>query len=413
MKSKTDPSRNIEFVFFNPWERVIGPNIYLREILANLPEISTRSLVVFPEKTDAGDDYVQTGCRTEVWPEMQLVHPRPSLKNLTRLALSHSLGLVCVMRRLKKIRPVAMISNGESLLLGGLAARMLGIVHIQIFHGIAFEYRLKNRPGILRAYVKFMSLFSDYLVTVSKTQAAALQRNGVDGKKLRTVFNPIPVSELQAAAKCRPGSSIEKILASHDPVVLISGQISPIKGHDLFIETMAYVKDRYPGIGCLLAGKVLSADGTDDTHQFYNNLIARINELKMDKNVYFLGQIQDLPSVMRRVDLYVQTSRSESFCRTVAESLVCGTPVAAFDAGAIPEVAGPGVIIAPAEDIRELADVICGLLAAPEKKCLLAEKGKQHVVFYFDSRSVALKFKSTLVSAVYESNRLKPEPLLI
>src|SRR5262249_41631752 len=57
-------------------------------------------------------------------------------------------------------------------------------------------------------------------------------------------------------------------------------------------------------------------------------------------------------------DVYVQPSRTESFCRAVIEAMICGAPVAAFAAGALPQVVGAGGILAPAEDVNALADAI-------------------------------------------------------
>ena len=50
----------------------------------------------------------------------------------------------------------------------------------------------------------------------------------------------------------------------------------------------------------------------------------------------------DLPALYSGATCFVTASRYEGFGLPALEAISCGTPVVAFDAGAVPEVAGPG-----------------------------------------------------------------------
>ena len=50
----------------------------------------------------------------------------------------------------------------------------------------------------------------------------------------------------------------------------------------------------------------------------------------------------DLPALYSGAACFVTASRYEGFGLPALEAISCGTPVVAFDAGAVPEVAGPG-----------------------------------------------------------------------
>lgn len=88
-------------VFLNPWDRIIGPNRYLAEMLRHRPTLAGRSLVAFAEVNDAAEELEGFGCRTAVWPEIGLVRAGLSASNLLALGRDHSLGLLRLRHRLR------------------------------------------------------------------------------------------------------------------------------------------------------------------------------------------------------------------------------------------------------------------------------------------------------------------------
>ena len=94
----------------------------------------------------------------------------------------------------------------------------------------------------------------------------------------------------------------------------------------------------------------------------------------------FAGFVPDaeLPALYSGATCFVTASRYEGFGLPALEALSCGTPVAAYDAGAIPETAGPGAVLAPPGDARELmraAGRVCDEAALAER---LSAEGRRH-----------------------------------
>lgn len=391
----------MKVAFLNPWDRLIGPNRYLVELLRATPEVAAGALVVLPPGSDAGDEYRQLGCRVESWPEAAMVHPRAAPRDLLRLAGRHTGGLARVAARLQRFAPRVVMTNSESVWVGGLAARLLGLPHLQAVHALTFEQRLGGRPALLAAYLGTLASWSRRLVAVSRTVAAALVRGGVAAERVAVVPNPIPVARLTALqAGGALGSELEAALAgpprSRHPILLTAGRLSAMKGQDLLVEALPAIRAVHPDLVCLFAGRPGSAAGAEDTGAFVRRLEARIDALGLRAAVTFAGEAVDLQALLRRVDLYVQPSRTESFGRVVAEALVAGTPVVAFAVGGVPEAAGPGALLVPAGDPGALAAAVLAALADPAAARRRTAAGRDHVAREFDVAAIAPLFAALL-----------------
>jgi glycosyltransferase involved in cell wall biosynthesis len=175
-----------------------------------------------------------------------------------------------------------------------------------------------------------------------------------------------------------------------------AGRISPLKGQDQLLEALPAIIRYYPNLLCIFAGQLGSDTGLENTNDFFQTIQKRIQELGLGTHVLFVGEIDYLPSLLRRGDLYVHTSRMESFCRTVAEALVCGTPVVAFDSGAVPEVAGPGALLVTSGDTAAFSAAVIDLLAQEERRSLLVEKGRRHIETCYGAERAARIFTDVL-----------------
>lgn len=131
-----------------------------------------------------------------------------------------------------------------------------------------------------------------------------------------------------------------------------------------------------------------AVDGTKDARKGFDLLDAALRALRSDGRelelvvfgngtaphspnasfrTHYLGQIYDqarLSTVYRACDAMVVPSREESFGQTAMEALACGTPVASFRVGGLPEIVDhevSGYLAAP-YDVDDLAAGILSLL---------------------------------------------------
>jgi glycosyltransferase involved in cell wall biosynthesis len=90
----------------------------------------------------------------------------------------------------------------------------------------------------------------------------------------------------------------------------------------------------------------------------------------------------DLPALYSGAECLVTASRYEGFGLPALEALACGTPVVAYDSGAIPEVAGPGALLAPAGDAAALMAAAGRICDEPELRAKLSEAGLRHAATF-------------------------------
>ncbi|HEV8065346.1 MAG TPA: glycosyltransferase family 4 protein, partial [Acidimicrobiales bacterium] len=359
--------------------------------------LAASSVVVLPVTSDAGAEYRQIGCRVEYWSQVELVHPTLEPANLVTLARDHSVGLRQVVKRLRALRPRAVVSNTESLWLGGLAARVLRLPHAQIFHTVIFDYRWSHRPAMCRTYLTGLGHLSTSFIAVSTAVADMLERYGAPSAMITVVPNAFDIGRLHESSE-RPLPAETARLLGGRPLLVSVGQLAEMKGQDILFDAVAELRHDYPQVTCLVVGRRLSDKGVEDTVSYEQRLRAQVASLGLAGGVHFLDEVDYVPSLLAAADVYVHPSRTESFSRVIAEAMACGCPVVATDVGGIPEVAGPAALLAPAGDAPKLAEQIRTVLTDTERRDALVEAGRRRISENYDAVAVSRRFADLLAS---------------
>ena len=109
----------------------------------------------------------------------------------------------------------------------------------------------------------------------------------------------------------------------------VIAQITPWKGQEEAIRIIAKLRDRGHPVRLLLSGRAVFVTRSTryDNETYGSRLRALVRELGLTGTVEFLGQRDDVPRLMRSLDVLLVPSWEEPFGRVVAEAMAMGVPV--------------------------------------------------------------------------------------
>jgi glycosyltransferase involved in cell wall biosynthesis len=184
---------------------------------------------------------------------------------------------------------------------------------------------------------------ADRIIAASAAEAGALRREPTF-PPVRYVPNGVRRPRSHAAA-------------AGPPLVGFVGRLSPEKRPDLFLEVVASLAHRLPGVRFVLAG-----DGPER-----DRIARRREELGLTQLVELPGFVEDVDELFARLIVLVCPSDSEGSPRVVLEAMGSGVPVVATRVGGVPHlvVHGRDALLVDPGDAAALADATAHLVDAP------------------------------------------------
>lgn len=192
----------------------------------------------------------------------------------------------------------------------------------------------------------------------------------INRDKFFLIYNSVDESRFDAGI---PRSAARKHygLSENDFAVGSVGSLIPKKGHRFLIEALSGLSRDIPGLKLLLVG---SGESQDD-------LKGMVSGLNMDAQTVFMGERNDVPDIMRAIDVFVLPSLQEGFPRTLLEAMYTGLPVVASNISGIPELirdGANGFLVSPG-DVRGLRDRIRALYRDPDLRSRVSSAAKKTV----------------------------------
>jgi glycosyltransferase involved in cell wall biosynthesis len=252
----------------------------------------------------------------------------------------------------------------------GNYARLAGALMqtpIIIDHWHGFTRFTKKRRLICR----LLGRVTDLSIAVSQgVKDYLVEQVGLDPAGVRVVPNGVDMAAIDAA---RPGPAVRQELGLPEdvPVIGLVGRLDHWgKGHKELFTAMANLKDRYPCHALIVGGGRREAE--------MRELAA---DLGLAGQAHFLGQRQDVPDLLKAMDIFVLPSYSEGLSLALLEAMAAGLPVIATAVGGTPEVVTDGVtgLLVPPRDPEALAGALERLLADPAGARALGNKAREHV----------------------------------
>lgn len=224
-------------------------------------------------------------------------------------------------------------TNGmKAHLLGGVAGRLARrpvVWHVRDFPprgagGRVFRAALRTLPRAA--------------IANSRATAEALRPDWPEAKRPRIVplYNPVDLKRFDWSVS-GDGVRRELGLDSRQRLIGMVAHLTPWKGHEVFLRAATIVAGKRPEVRFLIAGGPIYETGG---HEGYEASLHRLaGELGIADRVFFLGIREDVPEILRALDMLVHPPTApEPFGRSIAEAQACGVPIIASDGGAAREL---------------------------------------------------------------------------
>jgi len=228
--------------------------------------------------------------------------------------------------------------------IGRAVCARLGLPAIYTPHGWAIANRISPRHGpLFLAAERMAARWASAIVCVSEYERRlALAGRVAPIEKLHVVHNG--VHDVPPELRADPGAT---------PVRIVSvARFERPKDHRTLLEALA----RLRGIEWELAA---IGDGPLE-----RDARARAESLGLGTRVQWLGYRADPAPTLARASLFVLSSRSEGFPRSVLEAMRAGLPVAASGVGGVGEAVAEGRsgLLAPPGDVEAFVKILQKLL---------------------------------------------------
>jgi glycosyltransferase involved in cell wall biosynthesis len=242
--------------------------------------------------------------------------------------------------------------------IGRAVAARLGIPSVYTPHGWPVGDRIGRRKGVLPEWAeKAASGWTSAIICVCEYERnLALHKRLAREDRLHVVHNG--VLDISAGLRADAGAvpprivSVARLEAPKDPVTLFSA-LGTIRSQPWELDLV--------GDGPLEPElrRLAASTGIAD-------------------RVRFLGYVREPAEALARAQLFVLSSRSEGFPRSVLEAMRAGLPVVATAVGGIPEAITDGIegLLVPRGDPSALAGALSGLLTDGERRKQMAMRAR-------------------------------------
>ncbi len=244
----------------------------------------------------------------------------------------------------------------------------LAWVHSDFEKATGYANNFKSMKHVRAAYVSF-----DKVICVSKQAQESFKSVIGDTQNLTTIYNLLPVEQIQKQARKPCMIPVKRHMFN---LVLVGRLLDSAKGDVRLISAVKFLQEEGLDIGLVFVG-----DGPDR-----DMIVNKIQEYQAEKYVQLVGVQKNPYPYIRQADLLVCASYFEGYNLTVAEALICGTPVLSTDCTGPNEILDNGKYGMIVENSEEgLKNGIRELVLNPEKLAHYREMAAQRMPFFEES----------------------------
>jgi glycosyltransferase involved in cell wall biosynthesis len=270
---------------------------------------------------------------------------------------------------------------------------------VHTVHGLPFHPR--QNALVRRAYIRaerWAARRCDRIIGVTQAMCAAFLAEGIGNPAQFVVIpNGLDLEKFTPSDEARRRFREAHGIPADAPVVGIVARLDALKGQRDLLDITPDLLGQFPELRVVFVG-----DGW-----LRASLEAMVRRQVWRDRVIFTGMlpVDQVPAALTALDVMALPSYQEGQGRTLAEALLCGCAIVAYDVGGVGEicVGGETGLLAPVGDRAALKRAIAALLGSRRQRRDMVGHGQDLVRGRFDHRAVARQ-----VAQVYEDLAAAP-----
>jgi glycosyltransferase involved in cell wall biosynthesis len=226
---------------------------------------------------------------------------------------------------------------------------------------------------------------------------------------VHVIYNPVNTERFDPDALERSEARERLGLAPSAPVLAVVAQLTPWKAQADAIRILAELKPDHPDARLLLVGsaKFVSSATRYDNPSYVRALRNLVASLGLADHVVFMGERDDVPQVLRAIDVLLVPSWEEPFGRAIVEAMAMETPVVATTVGGPAEILRDGEdgLLVPPRQPERWVRAVRRLIEQPELRMQMGRAARGRSAERFSVSRHVREVLSAYDSALSESAR--------
>lgn len=290
-----------------------------------------------------------------------------TISNILRVLLDFLLFYPIVIWKLRGRKFDIIHSNGSVIDLGAYLHIFKKIPHVWHLREFGKEdFGVYSLLG--KKYEKWIYSKGDVFIAISDCIKRAYL-DVIPGRKIQMIYNGIKPSE----------DSLKADHKNEVPQFVLVGVVQEAKNQLEAVKALKIVVEK----GVKMHLNFIGIDQNE-----YADIVRKyITENKLGEYVTFWGPRNDVPQILKKMDVGLMLSRNEAFGRVTVEYMMQNLAVIASDTGANPEIIDNGLngLLYCYCNTNELADNMIEFAVKKNVMCDMAKRGMQHALETFTS----------------------------
>ena len=286
-------------------------------------------------------------------------------------------------------KPVVIKADSQGEMSGAFfesGLKKLGLSHTVL----PFRLFLALRNGILKKANGFSA--------ISPEIAFEWLSSGVPANRIHLIPNGVDTTRFAPVEPRQKSSLREKLkLPQNVTIAIFTGRLVSYKGLPLLLRVWKEIRCKHENVLLLLAGT-----GGLDIHNCEAELRGYVKAAGLEKDVIFLGGVQNVSEYLQAADLFAFPTENDAFPSSIVEAMACALPVVTTPVGAIKTIVThreTGLLVQPG-NYKQLFEALDVMFSDKVMASRLGETARQIVEERYSAGNTVMKYISLFESTL-------------